>query len=104
MFVDRQEEIVFLNDLLNRKHPGPAQLILMYGRRRVGKSELLMHWAAQSGLDLAIGKPSRKPPPNNAPVCIVSCSTSRICLLQHIAPGLNFGMPLRLNCKASAEY
>ena len=51
MFVDRQEEITFLNDLLNRKHPGPAQLILMYGRRRVGKSELLMHWAAQSGLD-----------------------------------------------------
>jgi hypothetical protein len=27
MFVDRQEEIAFLNDLLTRKHPGPAQLI-----------------------------------------------------------------------------
>jgi len=51
MFVDRQEELAFLNDLLAHKHPGPAQLILMYGRRRVGKSELLMHWAAQSGLE-----------------------------------------------------
>ena len=51
MFVDRQEEIAFLIDLLTRKHPGPAQLLLMYGRRRVGKSELLIHWAAQSDLE-----------------------------------------------------
>lgn len=50
MFVDRRKEIEFLNNLLNRKHPGPAQLVLMYGRRRVGKSELLLHWSARSGL------------------------------------------------------
>lgn len=51
MFVDRQKELTFLNSLLTRKHPGPAQMILMYGRRRVGKSELLLHWAEQSGLE-----------------------------------------------------
>lgn len=50
MFVDRQQELAFLNSLLTRKHPGPAQLALMFGRRRVGKSELLLRWAEQSGL------------------------------------------------------
>ena len=51
MFVDRRQELEFLNSLLTRRHPGPAQLALMFGRRRVGKSELLLHWAAQSGLN-----------------------------------------------------
>jgi AAA+ ATPase superfamily predicted ATPase len=51
MFVDRLDEMQFLSELLQRKHPGPAQLILLYGRRRVGKSELLLHWAASSGLE-----------------------------------------------------
>jgi len=50
MFVDREVELSFLNSLLTRDHPGPAQLILLYGRRRVGKSELLLHWAQQSGI------------------------------------------------------
>lgn len=50
MFVDRKHELNFLNNLIARSRPGPAQLALMYGRRRVGKSELLMQWAAQSGL------------------------------------------------------
>ena len=50
MFVDRQEELSFLDQLLSRKKPGPAQLILIYGRRRVGKTALLNHWAEQSGL------------------------------------------------------
>lgn len=50
MFVDRKQELDFLNHLLTRTHPGPAQLALMFGRRRVGKSELLLQWAAQSGL------------------------------------------------------
>ena len=48
MFVDRRQELDFLNSLLSRTHPGPAQLALIYGRRRVGKSELLLQWAAQS--------------------------------------------------------
>jgi len=50
MFVDRKEELNFLNSLLVRSHPGPAQLALLYGRRRVGKSELLLNWAQQTGL------------------------------------------------------
>jgi uncharacterized protein len=50
MFVDRKKELAFLNDVLTRSHPGPAQLVLLYGRRRVGKSELLLHWAEQSGV------------------------------------------------------
>ena len=50
MFVDREDELAFLTDLLTRSHPGPAQLVLLYGRRRVGKSELLLHWAEQSGV------------------------------------------------------
>jgi AAA+ ATPase superfamily predicted ATPase len=33
---------------LTRTHPGPAQLVLLYGRLRIGKTELLQHWAAQS--------------------------------------------------------
>lgn len=48
MFVDRRQELEFLNNLLTRTHPGPAQLVLLYGRRRVGKSELLLRWAEQS--------------------------------------------------------
>lgn len=47
MFVNRRLELDFLNQLLTRDHPGPAQLVLMYGRRRVGKTELLLHWAEQ---------------------------------------------------------
>ena len=50
MFVDRQRELAFLNNLLTRKFPGPAQLALLYGRRRVGTSEFLLQWAGPSGL------------------------------------------------------
>lgn len=50
MFVDRRQELSFLNSLLERKHPGPAQLLLLYGRRRVGKTSLLYHWVNQTGL------------------------------------------------------
>lgn len=53
MFVDRKNELAFLNEILTRSHPGPAQLVLLYGRRRVGKSELLLHWAEQSGIKYA---------------------------------------------------
>jgi uncharacterized protein len=50
MFVDRKKELAFLNSLLVRTHPGPAQFALMYGRRRIGKTSLLHHWAKESGL------------------------------------------------------
>ncbi|MBC8264612.1 MAG: ATP-binding protein [Anaerolineales bacterium] len=46
-FVDREEEIANLNRLLER----PAgQFIIVYGRRRVGKTTLLLHWAKTSHL------------------------------------------------------
>lgn len=47
-FTDRRREIAFLDGLLDRRHPGPGQLLLVYGRRRVGKSRLLLHWGARS--------------------------------------------------------
>jgi uncharacterized protein len=49
MFVDRAAELTFLTNVLTRTHPGPGQLIMLYGRRRVGKTALLRHWAEQSG-------------------------------------------------------
>lgn len=50
MFVDREPELAFLNSLLTRGQPGPAQLILLYGRRRIGKTVLARHWADSTGL------------------------------------------------------
>ena len=50
MFADRTAELAFLGRVLaNQLHPGPGQLVMLYGRRRVGKSTLLRHWAEQSG-------------------------------------------------------
>lgn len=46
-FVDRQRELAYFQDLLSRHRPGPAQLILLYGRRRVGKTALLLEWCAR---------------------------------------------------------
>lgn len=62
MFVDRHQELAFLNSLLNRQHPGPAQLVLMYGRRRVGKTELLLHWVRNSGVDFTYWAALRENP------------------------------------------
>jgi len=62
MFVDRHQELAFLNSLLNRQHPGPAQLVLLYGRRRVGKTELLLHWALNSGIDFTYWAALRENP------------------------------------------
>jgi AAA+ ATPase superfamily predicted ATPase len=50
VFVDRQTELTFLNSVLERKRPTVAQFVLLYGRRRVGKTVLLRHWAEQSGV------------------------------------------------------
>jgi AAA+ ATPase superfamily predicted ATPase len=50
MFVNRVAELAFLNRALeNRQHPGPGQFMMLYGRRRVGKSTLLRHWAEHCG-------------------------------------------------------
>jgi AAA+ ATPase superfamily predicted ATPase len=50
MFIDRAAELAFLNDVTTREHPGPGQFVMLYGRRRVGKTALLRAWAEQSGL------------------------------------------------------
>ena len=50
MFVDRLQELDFLNQLLTRTRPGPAQMVLLYGRRRVGKTALLNHWIQQANV------------------------------------------------------
>jgi len=45
-FIDREIELNLLDDLYHR--PG-AQLLILYGRRRIGKTRLLTHWL--SGLE-----------------------------------------------------
>lgn len=45
-FVDREEELAHLNRLIKRPD---GQFIIVYGRRRVGKTTLLLHWADSSG-------------------------------------------------------
>ncbi len=50
-FINRQVELAFFQRMLaNEQHPGPAQFVMLYGRRRVGKSALLRFWAEQSGV------------------------------------------------------
>lgn len=61
MFVDRHEELTFLNHLLTRKQPGPAQMLLLYGRRRVGKTWLLKHWAQHSGIAFTYWAADKEP-------------------------------------------
>lgn len=46
-FVDRTAELADLNRILER--PG-GQFVIVYGRRRVGKTTLLLHWAQTTGL------------------------------------------------------
>jgi AAA+ ATPase superfamily predicted ATPase len=46
-FVDRAKDLADLDRLAGR---GSAQFILVYGRRRVGKTTLLLHWAQSRGL------------------------------------------------------
>ena len=45
-----ESELEFLNSLLTRTHPSVAQMVLLYGRRRVGKTLLVRHWAETTGL------------------------------------------------------
>jgi len=73
MFVDRKNELTFLNEILTRNHPGPAQLVLLYGRRRVGKSELLLHWAEQSGVKVAYWEAIKESATCSEPTCLRAC-------------------------------
>ncbi len=61
MFIDRQAELEFLQNMLTRTRPGPGQLILLYGRRRVGKTALLRYWAEGSGLPWTYWMAQREP-------------------------------------------
>lgn len=63
MFVDREQELAFLDRIAARQHPGPAQLLLLYGRRRVGKTSLLLHWSQQSGLPTTYWIAEKEPAP-----------------------------------------
>lgn len=47
MFVDRQQDLHDLNTILARK---TSQFVIVSGRRRVGKTTLLLEWARRSGL------------------------------------------------------
>lgn len=48
-FLDRVDEVAMLNEFVARKG---AQLVMMYGRRRVGKTTLLIRWAEQTNLSV----------------------------------------------------
>ncbi|MCB0018990.1 MAG: ATP-binding protein [Anaerolineales bacterium] len=58
MFVDRQSELIFLNQLLARQK---AHLVLLYGRRRVGKTSLLLHWAGQTQVETTYWAAEKEP-------------------------------------------
>ena len=62
MFVDRQQELAYFNNILTRASPGPAQLLLLYGRQRVGKSALLRHWVEYSGMSVTYWLADKEPP------------------------------------------
>jgi len=61
MFIDREAELSFFNHILQRQYPGPAQFILLYGRRRVGKTHLLRYWAEQSGVPYTYWAAEKEP-------------------------------------------
>jgi uncharacterized protein len=46
-FIDRQTELATLNSLLRRRG---GQFVVVYGRRRVGKTTLLRHWVEQTDI------------------------------------------------------
>ena len=53
MFVNHETEMAFLSIILERKRPSSAQFVLLYGRRRVGKTVLLRYWAENLGEELS---------------------------------------------------
>ncbi|MCI0399307.1 MAG: ATP-binding protein [Chloroflexi bacterium] len=59
MFVDRTRELLFLRQTLSRQDRG--QMLLLYGRRRVGKTELLRQWAVTSGLSYTYWMAEKEP-------------------------------------------
>lgn len=58
LFINRTQEIVELNQIAAEPK---AQFVMVYGRRRVGKTTLLTNWAAQSGLPTFYWVAKREP-------------------------------------------
>lgn len=58
MFVDRHDELIFLNRTLTQRR---SHLILLYGRRRVGKTRLLLHWAEQGDVPYVYWSAEKEP-------------------------------------------
>ena len=50
MFVDRVQELAELNSLLESERGLAGKFIVVYGRRRIGKTTLLVQWAQQADL------------------------------------------------------
>ena len=50
-FIGRERESVELRDLAAE---AVSQFLILYGRRRVGKTTLLLHWAQESGLPFSL--------------------------------------------------
>lgn len=48
-FVDRQEELDELNALLESAARGKSEFVIIYGRRRIGKTTLILNWSEQCG-------------------------------------------------------
>jgi AAA+ ATPase superfamily predicted ATPase len=63
MFINRTTELSFLTSVLEREHPGPGQFVMLYGRRRVGKTALLRHWVEQSGVPFTYWVAEKDPAP-----------------------------------------
>jgi AAA+ ATPase superfamily predicted ATPase len=63
MFVDRDQELAFFNSLPTRTRPSTGQIILLYGRRRVGKTLLVRHWAETTGLPTIYWPAESEPAP-----------------------------------------
>ena len=59
MFVNRVDELAMLQQLLTRQRGG--ELLLLYGRRRVGKTALLRQWAIQSGVPWSYWMAQKEP-------------------------------------------
>lgn len=57
-FVGRREELAFLGRMAQK---GGPQLILLYGRRRVGKSALMRHWAENSDIPHTYWSAAKEP-------------------------------------------